>query len=407
MSDEDASLDARRAVTTDPGKEEDDSDLLVLEYAAPGEESEQENQPAVFPAAAGLRWPSADPQTGLRPEPGRWEPRHLKEESNLVFYEGGDHGASFAALDEIQEQPQSLPDRADTAAAASSRASRETSWANAPVQLVWAFLLRLLGPYFEIESDDIILRVTRAIVPLRPLLAGGVSTDSFGSRLRKVWGRLRPASRPDAADTDDLSAVRENVIVYSSKADLYGPFWIATTIILLLSMSSTVSRLIRQAWLGHTIDVQAVKPLWKRSDAIRMTISATVIYGYETLAATLFWALRRFLFRSGEQVPGWATTACVFGYAQSPFILAAMLALFPQRLFQTVVVAVASVFSVSFLMRNLLIEPLAGETVADDVSTPATVTVQWQWKQSALIPALVSVVFQIGFAIWFILFLVM
>ncbi|KAF6004276.1 hypothetical protein F1559_004628 [Cyanidiococcus yangmingshanensis] len=391
----------RHSVPLDP---EDEEDPLVLEYAAPRRENDHRDEPEGFTAVSGNQRFPAGTQTGFRFEPARWEPVELKEESNLVFYEGEEYSAHSVDIDEIQEQPRE-PQRRAAAAAEHGPAPGETSWASAPVQFLWTFLLRVLGPYFEIDSDDVMLRLSRALIPLQPLLAEKMSTGAFTSRLRKLWGRLRAAPNSESAETDDTSAVQEDHKPYSNKADLYGPFWIATTLILLFSMSSSISSLIRRAWLGQSVVIQVQGPIWKRSDVIGVTISAAVIYGYEILAATLFWALRRFLFRSQGPAPVWATSACVFGYALSPLIPAAVLALFPHRLFQIVVLLVASGISSSFLMRNLLIEPLAGEATTGDATTSSTATVQWPWNRQVLIPALIMAVFQAGLAIWCIFFL--
>lgn len=391
---------------------------LTLEYEAPEHDTMLRNGEAARAGSAGTPSRPAHPEDAVsfRFDPKVWEQVHLKDESNLIFYEGGlddENDGTAGGFDEIQEQFRESEEIQASGAHTQSN-SAEHSCMSAPFYFLWGIMLRILQPYFEIDSSDVMLRLSRSFVPIRPLLAGEHHQMNMVLRLHKIWTRIRQFSQARSPETAETNATIDSDFsddewTYSRRADLYGPFWIATTLILLLSLSGTVSHLLHRASV-HTVQTAkastAVKPVWKTSEIIRLTVSAAIIYGYELLAATVLWALR-LVYRSQGQVPPWTTMLCVVGYAQGPLVPASLLALFPYQFFQFVVMVVAFALSVGFLARNLLIEPLAGADTSLDAGEATITEPIWLLKQRALVPALVAGLLQIGFAIWCVLFIIL
>jgi len=133
-------------------------------------------------------------------------------------------------------------------------------------------------PYFDVDSSDIVLRASKTLLP-------------FGSNF---FDYITPTP------------------------DLYGPFWIATTLIFLMAVTGNFSR-----WFGESLINEVA--LWNY-DFTGLTRGAFFIYTYMILLPVLVWVLTK----SWLQIDLSCTDhLCTYGYALFVFIPATFVMLVP------------------------------------------------------------------------------
>ncbi|RCI10558.1 hypothetical protein L249_4322 [Ophiocordyceps polyrhachis-furcata BCC 54312] len=127
--------------------------------------------------------------------------------------------------------------------------------------------------------------------------------------------------------------------VLEGNPDLYGPFWIATTVVLILFLGGTISQ-----YLSTTRSTPFAYDFRLLSGA------AGLIYGYTLfLPILLFLALRYFGSESANLLECWA----LYGYSNLIWIPVAIISWSPMEILNWVFVAVGFSLSVVFLVRNL------------------------------------------------------
>ncbi|KAG6041671.1 hypothetical protein E4U41_002945 [Claviceps citrina] len=143
--------------------------------------------------------------------------------------------------------------------------------------------------------------------------------------LQRCWAALYP---------------RANFLdVLEGNPDLYGPFWIATTVVLILFLGGTISD-----WLSVRGTAQFAY------DFRLLSGSAGLIYGYTLfIPVVLFLALRYFGSESANLLECWA----LYGYSNLIWIPVAIISWSPVEILNWTFVAVGFGMSVAFLVRNL------------------------------------------------------
>jgi len=124
-------------------------------------------------------------------------------------------------------------------------------------------------------------------------------------------------------DTDEVAARLKASLVFCQgdpflstirgKPDAYGPWWVATTLVFLVSVTSHVRGL-----LVATGDYQF--------DFAAVTFGAATIYGYLGLAAATAWGLLNYGLKVHQ---GPLTCFCVVGYSLAPYLPAALICALP------------------------------------------------------------------------------
>ncbi|KAK4236631.1 hypothetical protein C8A03DRAFT_45396 [Achaetomium macrosporum] len=127
--------------------------------------------------------------------------------------------------------------------------------------------------------------------------------------------------------------------VLEGNPDLYGPFWIATTVVLILFLGGTISDYLARAGRGQfAYDFQLLSG------------AAGLIYGYTfVIPVVLYLALRYFGSESANLLECWA----LYGYGNLIWIPVALISWSPIAILNWVFVGVGFGVSVAFLFRNL------------------------------------------------------
>ncbi|KAI1090172.1 Yip1-domain-containing protein [Rostrohypoxylon terebratum] len=172
------------------------------------------------------------------------------------------------------------------------------------------------------------------------------ASSGSGSSKRYLWSLHFYAQFFDV-DTSSVLArcwaalyPRANFLdVLEGNPDLYGPFWIATTVVLILFLGGTISQYLASEGKGPFA-----------YDFKLLSGAAGLIYGYTLiLPVVLFGALRYFGSESANLLECWA----LYGYANLIWIPVALISWSPITILNWVFVGVGFGLSVAFLLRNL------------------------------------------------------
>lgn len=127
--------------------------------------------------------------------------------------------------------------------------------------------------------------------------------------------------------------------VLDGNPDLYGPFWIATTVVVILFLTGTVSQYLAREHDKHF-----------EYDFRLLSGAAGLIYGYTGVLPIALWgALRWFGSSSADLIECWA----LYGYANLVWIAVALVSWSPLTALNWALVGVGFGWTVFFLLRNL------------------------------------------------------
>ncbi|CAK0784356.1 hypothetical protein CVIRNUC_007560 [Coccomyxa viridis] len=169
------------------------------------------------------------------------------------------------------------------------------------------FNMKSYRKYFNVDTQDVLIRMRDSVV-----------------------GALKP---------DFFEKTTDN-------ADLYGPFWIATTLVFVTAVTgnyaSYVSHNRAQGKTGS--ETQA----WYY-DIDKVGYSAIVFYGYVGVIGLALWAMLKWWFKSEV---GLVQVWCIYGYALSIFIPISFVCVLPYEALRWAMIGVATVSSGLFLLLN-------------------------------------------------------
>ncbi|KNE55255.1 hypothetical protein AMAG_01168 [Allomyces macrogynus ATCC 38327] len=172
--------------------------------------------------------------------------------------------------------------------------------------------------YFNVDTTDILIRIRLALYP----------NDSF------------------------LTAL-------SLKKDLYGPFWIPTTLIFALFVTSSMANSIASFISGKPYSY----------DFTRLSVAVSTIYLYTFALPLAVWGVARYYSRSLNVIDLWS----IYGYGQTLWLPVTLLCIIPMEFVRWIMVALAFVVTGMFLIRNLHVL-LTGITTNAPIPLPAPAT---------------------------------
>jgi len=150
--------------------------------------------------------------------------------------------------------------------------------------------------------------------------------------LNRVKGSLLP--RPRGAFFELIAA----------NPDLYGPFWVATTLIFAMAITGNLASYL--AFVPTTND--AGKMTKWQYDFSQLTVAGSVIYSYVTLLPLLFWLLLRY-YEASKKL---ADVLCIYGYTMAIFVPISFLCVLPSNLLRWLLVLLGGAISSIFLLSN-------------------------------------------------------
>ncbi|KAL5783674.1 hypothetical protein ACOSP7_008703 [Xanthoceras sorbifolium] len=179
--------------------------------------------------------------------------------------------------------------------------SKPASGSDEPQSGGWfrAFSIASYKQYFDVDTSDVLERIKDSLIPFR---------DSFNEKT-------------------------------STNPDLYGPFWICTTLIFVAASIGTFV-----TYIAHKLKHKE----WEYDIKI-VTWSAALFYGYVTVVPILLHVILKYF----SAPSGIVHLLCLYGYSLFVFIPALCLSLVPLEIFRWVVAGVAGFMSASFVALNL------------------------------------------------------
>ncbi|KAF9201667.1 hypothetical protein BGZ49_008112 [Haplosporangium sp. Z 27] len=127
--------------------------------------------------------------------------------------------------------------------------------------------------------------------------------------------------------------------VMGGRPDLYGPFWIATTVIFVLFVTSSIVDSIN-AYINKTV---------YSYDIFQLTFAFGTIYTYAFLIPLLVWGATKYF---GCQ-PDLLEMLALYGYALTIWIPVSVLSVIPIELARWILLGIGAGFSGVFLIRNM------------------------------------------------------
>jgi len=119
--------------------------------------------------------------------------------------------------------------------------------------------------------------------------------------------------------------------------DLYGPFWVLTTLVFVISVSSNLNDYFRSDHSEWQVDINIV------------VYSAIAVYGYSFLVPLILWGVFKWM-KLGLRL---LDMLCIYGYTLFIYIPASVLCVVPVTFVQWIIVGVASGVSGVFLVTNI------------------------------------------------------
>jgi len=129
--------------------------------------------------------------------------------------------------------------------------------------------------------------------------------------------------------------------VISANPDLYGPFWIATTLVFLMAAAGNVA-----AYFQHLKDSGSSEQ-WK-FDIDKLSEAVGVIYGFITIIPLILWGFFKY-----KKIPlTLMDVLCIYGYSFFVYIPISFLSVIPFDWIKWVMVGIATAISTSLIMSN-------------------------------------------------------
>ncbi|KAH8608990.1 Yip1 domain [Trypanosoma vivax] len=181
--------------------------------------------------------------------------------------------------------------------------------------------------FFDVDTNMVVKR-----------LAGTAKLGSPPDYLRAHnWTNVLGHMSNSTADDEQGSSVR-------AKPDLYGPFWICTTLWMLLGIVSNM--ISKVAFNRHSENNGKV---WKY-DFTMVSVASIVIYLYCFGVGCTVWGLMRF-----KNLPITLTdTLCLYGYSLFPFLPVVLLCAIPISFLHWIFVLAGGLWSGAYLCSNLM-----------------------------------------------------
>jgi hypothetical protein len=193
------------------------------------------------------------------------------------------------------------------------------------IPLCGCLSIRFYQPYFDVDTNEVIQRIMNAV----------------------------------------FFCNRENnfMTMINDKPDAYGPFWIATTLVFSLAVTSHINN-----WLTSWLQQKA----WEY-DFQSVVTASSLVYTFAAGVPLSLWFIFRQLTEAKMKL---ITLICLYGYSLLVFIPATLLCLLPSSFLTWVFLLAASGASALFLLRNLAPVILQHAPAQKQIFLPAVAIVQ-------------------------------
>eukprot|EP00172_Hildenbrandia_rubra_P001900 Plantae.Rhodophyta-Hildenbrandia_rubra.ctg25289.p1 GENE.Plantae.Rhodophyta-Hildenbrandia_rubra.ctg25289~~Plantae.Rhodophyta-Hildenbrandia_rubra.ctg25289.p1 ORF type:complete len:327 (+),score=69.35 Plantae.Rhodophyta-Hildenbrandia_rubra.ctg25289:266-1246(+) len=199
--------------------------------------------------------------------------------------------------------------------------------------------LKSYSQWFDVGVSDVVRRIGRVVMPWKgELILGGKGVVVVG-------------------ENEEGQGGEEGV---EEKVDLYGPFWLTTTLVLCIAMGANVYELLKGVAMKREVGgIGSGLGKYAAVDFKNLVEAALVFYGYVGGASVVVWGGKRYLKLGG----GLVYALCVYGYSMAPLIPAVLVCAVAHEIVSWVVLILAFGLSAMFVLRNIWIEPLSDDAL--------------------------------------------
>ena len=165
---------------------------------------------------------------------------------------------------------------------------------------------------------------------------------SFLDKYKESFGKYFDVEFNDIKQKIKGSLIPFNKSFYQSietNSDLYGPFWIFTTIIFLIALIGNISSYM------HSEDKDKFV-----YDYNHVPHSIFIIYGFGFGAPFILWLIMKFLFKIDIDL---ITNICIYGYSYTILIPILLVCIIPLKLISTLALLYFLIHSCTFLFYNM------------------------------------------------------
>ncbi|KAL9447350.1 hypothetical protein AB3S75_014920 [Citrus x aurantiifolia] len=221
------------------------------------------------------------------PDPGQVTVKF--SDSNLQTFPPSDMRGKISG---VSGPPSDVDDTFSKPASGSSDEAQSSGWFR-------AFTVAAYKPYFDVDTSDVLERIKDSLFPFR---------DTFTEKT-------------------------------SDNPDLYGPFWICSTLIFVAASIGTFV-----TYISHKVNNKD----WNY-DINLVPWSAGLFYGYVTIVPLCLYIILKYF----SAPSGLVQLFCLYGYSLFVFIPALCLSVVPLEIFRWVIAGVAGFMSATFVALNL------------------------------------------------------
>jgi hypothetical protein len=174
-----------------------------------------------------------------------------------------------------------------------------------------------------------------------------ITTESFISRLQSVTFPWKYTLLPV---NDNLNDSSSSYVASTSTIDLYGPFWITTTLILLAAIASNLASFL--VFEPEYSDEGKAITSWQY-DFMPLSVAATIFYVYLfILPIGFYFALNHDAFQQSFPI-SFVEVVCVFGYGLFPLLFSFGLCVIPSGIFRWIIIFLCGAWQSYFICKNL------------------------------------------------------
>lgn len=176
---------------------------------------------------------------------------------------------------------------------------------------------------------------------------GGAGAGAQGSWNPFAFATYQQYFDVDTADIVDrlrrsLSIKNEIFFEGEMKPDMYGPFWLCTTLVFVMAAAGNLGSLLSF--------VPSEEEQVFTYNFSKLTVATSVLYGYCLFVPLAGWAASKLLLASPFAL---TELVCVYGYSLAVYVPAAILCVLPMELLRWAIIAAAFVVSLKFITRNV------------------------------------------------------
>ncbi|RYN32192.1 hypothetical protein AA0113_g4036 [Alternaria arborescens] len=175
---------------------------------------------------------------------------------------------------------------------------------------------------------------------------GSSSSNNPTSRKHYLWSLNFYAQAFDVDTAEVLRRCTSTIYpranfldVLEGNPDLYGPVWIATTVVVILFLTGTISQYLAMKGEEHFA-----------YDFKLLSGAAGLVYGYTAFVPVGLWGVLKWY---GSESANLLECCCLYGYANLVWIAVSLVAWSPWGIVNFTVVALGLAASAFFLLRNL------------------------------------------------------